>query len=421
MSEHDAPTLATLHARLAGAEGAGAEGAEGGDPARFLRRKVIEEGQSAAALAQTLSWPEADARSLLHAHRHHLRIARRVHQIGGYLVASYPQVAFTAIFQLLAILAGFALASAWQARQDALRDTRDQLSVLAIVAEEVASLGTEAARQARAENCKLEGVFSTRQWRGIGERGRTLVLGPLAREIQATYDVVESSASRRRQWTPEACREEARRLRGEIEVLDAAVTLRIKELDSLHTSLIASQARDDELKTVSAQLDVLNPLAAELGALSQRALTLSSAPRCTIEGLQMGEYEQLARNDGLLALGRLRRPVEEAYDSVALVRDHPAGASDVDCRAALTQLRGKIEPVLVSVRARIKELGARREALLSARSSDLPTIIEQARSSGLLRFLQAIMLWSAGVLVAVPALAYGAAYALMLVAAGMVR
>jgi hypothetical protein len=103
------------------------------------------------------------------------------------------------------------------------------------------------------------------------------------------------------------------------------------------------------------------------------------------------------------------------------VRDQPPGAGDVDCRAALTQLRGKIEPVVQSVRARIKELSERREALQSARSSDLPTIIEQARSSGLLRFLQAIMLWSAGVLVVAPALAYGAAYALMLLAAGMVR
>jgi hypothetical protein len=412
MSEHDAPTLAALHARLAAVEG---------DPSSFLRRKVVEEGMNAAALAQALSWPEADVRMLLRAHRHHLRIAAAVHQIGRYLVGTYPQVAFTAIFQLLAILAGFALASAWQARQDALRDTRDQLSVLAIVAEEVASLGTEAARQGRAENCKLAGEFTTGQWRGITERGRALVLGPLAREIQATYDVVESSASRRRSLTPEACREEAKRLRGEIEVLDAVITLRVKELDDLHATLIASQARDDELKTIHTQLDVLSPISAELAGLSQRALTLSSASTCTIDGLNMAEYEQLARKDSLLALGRLRRPVEGAYDAVALVRDRPAGASDVDCRAALTQLRSRLEPVRQSVAARIKELTERRDALLSARSSDLPTIIEQARSSGLLRFLQAIMLWSVAVLVVVPVAAYAASYGVMVLAARAVR
>lgn len=412
MTEREAPTLAALHARLAGAEG---------DPYSFLRLKVVEEGMNATALAQALSWPESDVRALLRAHRHHLRVAAGVHQIGRYLVATYPQVAFAAIFQLLAILAGFGLASAWQARQDALRDTRDQLSVLAIVAEEVASLGTEAARQARTEDCKLAGEFTTTQWRGITERGRALVLGPLAREIQATYDIVESSANRRRAWTPDACRAEAKRLRSEIEVLDAAIALRIKELDDLHATLIASQARDDELKTLSNELDVLNPIAIELGVLSQRALTLSSASQCAIDGLNMVEYEQLARKDSLLALGRLRRPVEEAYDAVALVRDRPAGASDVDCRAALTQLRGRLEPVRQDLGARIKALTERRDALVGARSSDLPTIIQQARSSGLLRFLQAIMLWSAAVLVVLPAVTYAASYGFMLLAARAVR
>jgi hypothetical protein len=412
MTENEAPTLAALYARLYEAEG---------DPDTFLRLKVIQEGMNATALAHALSWPESDVRILLRAHRYHLQIARIVHHIGRYLATTYPQVAFAAIFQLLAILAGFGLASAWQARQDALRDTRDQLSVLAIVAEEVAALGTDAARQARAENCKLAGEFETAQWRGITVGGRALVLGPLAREIQATYDVVESSANRRRTWTPEACREEAKRLRSEIEVLDAAITLRIKELDDLHATLIASQARDDELKTIHTELEVLERIATELGALSQRALTLSSAPQCAIDGLNMTQYEQLARDDSLLALGRLRRPVEEAYDTVALVRDRPAGTSEVDCRAALTQLRGKLEPVRQSVETRIKDLTTRRDALLGARSSDLPTIIEQARSSGLLRFLQAIMLWSTAVLVVVPTVGYAAAYGVMLVSARAIR
>lgn len=412
MSEDGSPTLAALHARLAGIDG---------DPLRLLRRKVVDESMSVTAIAREWSWPEADVRALLHAHRHHLRVARRVHQIGGYLVGTYPQFALTAMFQLVAILAGFALASAWQARQDALRDTRDQLSVLAIVAEEVASLGTEAAKQARAENCRLAGTFMTRQWRGITERGRALVLGPLARDIQATYDIVESSAGRRQKWTPEACREEAGRLRGEIEVLDAAVTLRVKELDDLHATLIASQARDDELKAINAQLDVLRPIDTELAALSQRALTLSSAARCTIEGLHMIEYEQLARGDRVLVLGRLRRPVEGAYDAVALARDQQASAGDVDCRAVLTRLRGRLEPVRQTLGARIKELDGRQQALLAARSSDLPTIIEQARTSGLLRFLGAIMWWSAAVLIVTPTLTYAASYGFMLLAARAVR
>ncbi len=162
-----------------------------GDPLRFLRQKVVDDQLTIAELARELAWEEAAVRRLLEANRRHLRMVERTRRLGRALSVWYRGGAVSLLTNVLAIILGFGIASAWQARQDELRDLRGQLGVLNPLSAEVAFNSSRAAEllppQDQPALCKLEG-FSTAVWKRLSATAEIALLDPgLYKQVEDAY------------------------------------------------------------------------------------------------------------------------------------------------------------------------------------------------------------------------------------------
>ncbi|MBI3997776.1 MAG: hypothetical protein HY355_01995, partial [Armatimonadetes bacterium] len=86
-----------------------------GDPLRYLRQKVLDDGLTVAELARELAWDEGVTRRLLKSAQRHLWMAERTRRLGQALNAWYRGSAAGILMNVLAIILGFGIASAWQA------------------------------------------------------------------------------------------------------------------------------------------------------------------------------------------------------------------------------------------------------------------------------------------------------------------
>ncbi|MGH9651086.1 MAG: hypothetical protein ACRD3I_11525 [Terriglobales bacterium] len=159
-----------------------------GDPLRFLRQKVVEDELTIAELARELAWEEEKVRQLLDANRRHLQMADRTRRLGRSLTVWYRGGAISILTNILAIIMGFGIASAWQARQDELRDLRGQLGVLNPLAQEVAFNAARAAELSdQPAQCKFDG-FNNATWARLTATAEFALLDPrLYKHLEETY------------------------------------------------------------------------------------------------------------------------------------------------------------------------------------------------------------------------------------------
>lgn len=159
-----------------------------GDPLQFLRQKVVEDELTIAELARELAWEEEKVHRLVEANRRHLMMADRTRRFGRALNVWYRGGAISILTNILAIIMGFGIASAWQARQDELRDLRGQLGVLNPLAIEVAFNAARAAELSdQPAQCKFDG-FNQSTWTRLNASAEIALLDPkLYAQLEAAY------------------------------------------------------------------------------------------------------------------------------------------------------------------------------------------------------------------------------------------
>lgn len=184
-----------------------------GDPLRFLRQKVVDDEMTIAELSRELAWEEDKVRRLLEANRRHLRMAALTRRLGRALNVWYRGGAISILTNILAIIMGFGIAGAWQARQDELRDLRGLLGVLNPLGQEIsfnAAHATELSDQPA--ECKLDG-FSQTTWTRLNATAEIALLDPrLYRQLEEAYQDLEVATGPIR-LRGSACVQQLQRLR----------------------------------------------------------------------------------------------------------------------------------------------------------------------------------------------------------------
>jgi hypothetical protein len=105
----------------------------------------------------------------------HALLQRITKEFGDRLSGFYQTTAINVILNLIAVLLGFGLASAWQAREDQLRDLRSQMAVLQPLSEETVNLTNRAKSLQLAERCEITG-FDTSVWSSLENSERAVLL-----------------------------------------------------------------------------------------------------------------------------------------------------------------------------------------------------------------------------------------------------
>lgn len=200
-----------------------------GDPLRFLRQKVVEDELTIADLSRELAWEEGRVRRLVEANRRHLHMAERTRRLGRVLNGWYRGGAVSIFTNILAIMIGFGIAGAWQARQDELRDLRGQLAVLNPLSEEINFNAQEAvvlqpSSPDRVDQCKFQGLKND-VWKRLEATAEVALLDPLLGEhVEDAYgalaDVLVGPLSLSR---GKACVKQLKALAQTFQKLDQAV------------------------------------------------------------------------------------------------------------------------------------------------------------------------------------------------------
>jgi hypothetical protein len=118
-------------------------------------------------------------------------MAQRTARLGRALNVWYRGGAVSILLNVLSIILGFGIASAWQARQDELRDLRGQLAVLNPLSDEVAFNASRAAELVPPADqpalCKVEG-FQNAAWNRLSATAEIALLDPLLyKQIEDAY------------------------------------------------------------------------------------------------------------------------------------------------------------------------------------------------------------------------------------------
>jgi len=184
-----------------------------GDPLLFLRQKVVEDELTIAELARELAWEEEKVHRLVEANRRYLQMADRTRRFGRALTVWYRGGAISILTNILAIIMGFGIASAWQARQDELRDLRGQLGVLNPLAIEVAFNAARAAELSdQPAQCKFDG-FNQATWTRLTATAEIALLDPrLYNQLEETYQDLDVATGPTK-MRGSACVEQLQRLR----------------------------------------------------------------------------------------------------------------------------------------------------------------------------------------------------------------
>ncbi len=164
----------------------------------LLRTKLVIEGKTDQQAATELGVPEETIWALRRRHGRHLRLAAFSHRLGRYLSSQYPQTAFNALIQLLAVLMAFILGNAWQVRTGELSDLRSQLAVLRPLLAEVNLLHQKAIGLQRSppQRCSIDFSLSSNplvpafpRWEAIRvSEGGLLLRQELFDMVRRSYD-----------------------------------------------------------------------------------------------------------------------------------------------------------------------------------------------------------------------------------------
>jgi len=219
-----------------------------GDPLRFLRQKVVEDELTIAELARELAWEEEKVHQLVEANRRHLAMAERTRRLGRALSVWYRGGAISILTNILAIIMGFGIASAWQARQDELRDLRGQLGVLNPLAQEVAFNAAHAAELSdQPSQCKFDG-FNNATWGRLTATAEIALLDPkLYKQLEETYQDLDVATGPTK-LRGSACVQQLQRLRQGFEKLQ----------EIMAGSVVAVRAKMFERATEPATAGLIN-------------------------------------------------------------------------------------------------------------------------------------------------------------------
>lgn len=99
----------------------------------------------------------------------------------------------------------------------------------------------------------------------------------------------------------------------------------------------AWEARKDQLDDTIELVSVLDPLRAEITRLIAHTKQLQSREQCAVEGYEIPYWEEISASKDVRVLRDLYGRVRQVYVDLA------AAASQPDCRAALTDMRRKLE------------------------------------------------------------------------------
>jgi hypothetical protein len=145
--------------------------------------------------------------------KRHETLVHVTREFGNRLSTFYQTTAINAILTLLAVLLGFGLASVWQAREDQLKDLRNQLAVLIPLSEEATNLRHRAAELGPAEKCAITG-FDTAFWASIETTERAQFLAkPVYDAVRGNYARLRRAEAATLQLSQRGCRQLLERAR----------------------------------------------------------------------------------------------------------------------------------------------------------------------------------------------------------------
>ncbi|MGQ0550810.1 MAG: hypothetical protein ACT4PY_14195 [Armatimonadota bacterium] len=168
------------------------------DPLPILHTKLVVESKTDQQTAAELGVAEDVIRALRARYRRPLRVAAFSHRLGRYLGGGYPQAAFNALIQLLAVLVAFIMGNAWQVRVAEVSDLRSQLAVLRPVLAEINVLHQKAVGLQRSppQRCGVDFTLSSNplvpafpRWEAIRvSEGGLLLRQELFDTVRKSYD-----------------------------------------------------------------------------------------------------------------------------------------------------------------------------------------------------------------------------------------
>lgn len=202
-------------------------------------------------------------------HRWLTRSAERLRVLitGGF----YGTIALNATINFLAVILGFGIASAWQARLDERREIGNELGAVTFLADEVAGLSLRAG-DALGQNCKVNrSDFTTPRWNVLNASGRAIDLEQLYDEINRTYAYMEAKLEAASVGNPQSCDRHMTELRGRLESLRNTMINRKGALEARRQTLLSTRVSSGLLTLIgvamAGMLVVLGSLPALYGLM----------------------------------------------------------------------------------------------------------------------------------------------------------
>ena len=170
-------------------------------------------------------------------------MARLTRQLGRALSGFYRGTVPNTILSVLAVLLGFGLASAWQGREESLKEMRNLLGVLNPLTDEVTVLRGELRVMQRESPCDISKIkeFNTSLWQSISTSERALILGDLYPKVRSAYTTL-TAAPIGAKPSEARCRELLASLRNDFDALRETMKSRLLSVEAEYKALREVQA-----------------------------------------------------------------------------------------------------------------------------------------------------------------------------------